>query len=95
MEKGERFSEYLFAKMGPGDGGPKTTEDRNAPFEPTGVRKWIIDNTMLVITLIGVLTGIGVGKKYFRKLFQSLIMIFDSLVSEPLINHRTRYRVTN
>lgn len=62
MEKGERFSEYLFAKMGPGDGGPKTTEDRTATKEPTGVRKWFIDNTMLVITLLGVFSGIGVGE---------------------------------
>ncbi|CAG9785811.1 unnamed protein product [Diatraea saccharalis] len=61
MEKGERFSEYLFAKMGPGDGGTKTTEDRMAPFEPTGVKKWFIDNTMLVITLIGVISGVAVG----------------------------------
>ncbi|XP_026732951.1 excitatory amino acid transporter isoform X1 [Trichoplusia ni] len=61
MEKGERFSEYLFAKMGPGDRGPKTTEDRSAPVERTGVRKFLVDNVMLVVTLAGVLTGIGVG----------------------------------
>ncbi|XP_059055576.1 excitatory amino acid transporter isoform X2 [Achroia grisella] len=47
--------------MGPGDGGPKTTEDRTAPVEPTGARKWLADNIMLVITLIGVLFGIAVG----------------------------------
>lgn len=64
MEKGERFSEYLFAKMGPGDRGPKTTEERQAPVDPTGVRKWFIDNTMLVVTLVGVVTGIGLGKKF-------------------------------
>lgn len=62
MEKSERFSEYLFAKMGPGDRGPKTTEDRSAPVEPTGVRKFLVDNVMLVVTLVGVLTGIAVGK---------------------------------
>lgn len=62
MEKGERFSEYLFAKMGPGDRGPKTTEDRAAPVDPTGVKKWFMDNIMLVVTLIGVLTGIAIGK---------------------------------
>ncbi|RVE50693.1 hypothetical protein evm_004603 [Chilo suppressalis] len=61
MEKSERFSEYLFAKMGPGDGGTKTTEDRMAPFEPTGARKWFIDNIMLVITLVGVIAGIALG----------------------------------
>ncbi|KAL0831594.1 hypothetical protein ABMA28_002377 [Loxostege sticticalis] len=61
MEKSERFSEYLFAKMGPGDRGPQTTEDRTAPVEPTGAKKWFIDNTMLVVTLIGVITGISVG----------------------------------
>ncbi|KAI8422792.1 hypothetical protein MSG28_006537 [Choristoneura fumiferana] len=53
--------EYLFAKMGPGDRGPKTTEDRAAPVDPTGVKKWCIDNIMLVVTLIGVLTGIAIG----------------------------------
>lgn len=62
MEKSERFSEYLFAKMGPADRGPKTTEDRSASVEPTGLKKCFVDNTMLVVTLAGVLTGIGVGK---------------------------------
>ncbi|CAH2991055.1 unnamed protein product [Chilo suppressalis] len=47
--------------MGPGDGGTKTTEDRMAPFEPTGARKWFIDNIMLVITLVGVIAGIALG----------------------------------
>lgn len=65
MEKGERFSEYLFAKMGPGDRGPKTTEERSAPVEPTGFRKWFVDNMMLVVTLAGVLTGIAIGT-FFR-----------------------------
>ncbi|XP_060803926.1 excitatory amino acid transporter [Amyelois transitella] len=61
MEKSERFSEYLFAKMGPGDGGPKTTEDRSAHKEPTGLKKWLAENTMLVVTLAGVVTGVGIG----------------------------------
>ncbi|XP_045768754.1 excitatory amino acid transporter isoform X2 [Maniola jurtina] len=47
--------------MGPGDRGPKTTEDRSAPVDHTGVKKWFIDNTLLVITLAGVLAGIAVG----------------------------------
>ncbi|CAB3220789.1 unnamed protein product [Arctia plantaginis] len=47
--------------MGPGDRGPKTTEDRSAPVEPTGLKKFLMDNVMLVVTLVGVLTGIGVG----------------------------------
>lgn len=62
MEKSERFSEYLFAKMGPGDRGPKTTEDRSAQVDPTGVKKWFIENVMLVITLAGVLMGISLGQ---------------------------------
>lgn len=70
MEKSERFSEYLFAKMGPGDRGPQTTEDRTAPVEPTGAKKWFIDNTMLVVTLIGVITGISVGELVFCLLLQ-------------------------
>ncbi|XP_038215022.1 excitatory amino acid transporter isoform X1 [Zerene cesonia] len=61
MEKGDRISEYLFAKMGPGDRGPKTTEGRTAPVEYTGMRKWFMDNTLLVVTLAGVLSGIAVG----------------------------------
>ncbi|XP_026489449.1 excitatory amino acid transporter isoform X1 [Vanessa tameamea] len=61
MEKSERFSEYLFVKMGPGDRGPKTTEDRTAAVDHTGVKKWFIDNTLLVITLAGVMIGISVG----------------------------------
>ncbi|XP_034827284.1 excitatory amino acid transporter isoform X2 [Maniola hyperantus] len=47
--------------MGPGDRGPKTTEDRSAPVDHTGVKKWFIDNTLLVITLAGVLAGIAIG----------------------------------
>lgn len=47
--------------MGPAGGGPKTTEDRSAPVDPTGVKKWLIENTMLVVTLAGVLTGIAFG----------------------------------
>ncbi|CAH3873257.1 unnamed protein product [Pieris brassicae] len=63
MEKGDRVSEYLFAKMGPGDRGPKTTDPRSAAaaVEYTGVRKWFIDNTLLVVTLAGVLSGIAIG----------------------------------
>ncbi|XP_030028877.1 excitatory amino acid transporter isoform X2 [Manduca sexta] len=61
MDKSRRFTEYLFAKMGPGDRGPKTTEERCAPVEPTGWKKCLADNTMLVVTLVGVLSGIGIG----------------------------------
>lgn len=62
MEKGARLSEYLFATMGSGDRGPKTTEDRCAEVEPTGLRKCLVDNAMLVVTLIGVLAGVTIGK---------------------------------
>ncbi|KAJ0175825.1 hypothetical protein K1T71_008984 [Dendrolimus kikuchii] len=55
---------YLFANMGPGDRGPKTTEDRTAPIEPTGLKKCFIQNTTLVVTLAGVLAGIAFGKPY-------------------------------
>ncbi|XP_013149067.1 PREDICTED: putative sodium-dependent excitatory amino acid transporter glt-6 [Papilio polytes] len=61
MEKGARLSEYLFATMGSGDRGPKTTEDRCAEVEPTGLRKCLVDNAMLVVTLIGVLAGVTIG----------------------------------
>lgn len=71
MERSERFSEYLFAKMGPADRGPKTTEGRSAPVEPTGWKKCLADNMMLVVTLVGVLTGIAFGKCH---------LLFDSYV---------------
>ncbi|XP_013176205.1 PREDICTED: excitatory amino acid transporter isoform X2 [Papilio xuthus] len=61
MEKGARLSEYLFATMGSGDRGPKTTEDRCASVEPTGLRKCLVDNAMLVVTLIGVIAGVTIG----------------------------------
>ncbi|XP_041987140.1 excitatory amino acid transporter isoform X2 [Aricia agestis] len=47
--------------MGPGDRGPKTTEDRSAPVDPTGAMKWLIENKLLVITLGAVITGIALG----------------------------------
>ncbi|CAH0714681.1 unnamed protein product, partial [Brenthis ino] len=57
----KQIQKYLFVKMGPGDRGPKTTEDRSAPVDHTGVKKWLVENTLLVITLAGVLAGIAVG----------------------------------
>ncbi|KAJ2950276.1 hypothetical protein O0L34_g11639 [Tuta absoluta] len=57
----KQLKEYLFAKMGPGDRGPKTTEDREAPKEKTGWRKFLEDNVMLLAIVVGVLTGIGLG----------------------------------
>lgn len=90
MEKGERFSEYLFAKMGPGDRGPKTTEDRSAPVERTGVRKFLADNVMLVVTLVGVLTGIAIGKYFNKFLFNRCTVecnfLFMSLIMKSLLS---------
>ncbi|KAH8360941.1 hypothetical protein KR093_000534, partial [Drosophila rubida] len=63
MEKSEKFSDYLFAKMGPPNVTlpPKTTERSDAPLELTGYRKWLSDNLMLLVTLSGVLLGVLLG----------------------------------
>ncbi|XP_068141653.1 excitatory amino acid transporter isoform X1 [Drosophila tropicalis] len=67
----EKFSDYLFAKMGPPNVAsavhgtelpPKTTERSDAPLEElTGYRKWLSDNLMLLVTLSGVLLGVILG----------------------------------
>ncbi|KAH8266474.1 hypothetical protein KR044_002297, partial [Drosophila immigrans] len=64
MEKSEKFSDYLFAKMGPPNVTelpPKTTERSDAHLELTGYRKWLSDNLMLLVTLSGVLLGVLLG----------------------------------
>ncbi|XP_017855336.1 excitatory amino acid transporter isoform X1 [Drosophila busckii] len=70
MEKSEKFSDYLFAKMGPPNVTaavhgtelpPKTTERSEAPVELTGYWKWLRDNLMLLVTLSGVLLGVILG----------------------------------
>ncbi|XP_055839850.1 excitatory amino acid transporter isoform X1 [Episyrphus balteatus] len=69
MEKSEKFSDYLFAKMGPPHGTtvngtqmpPKTTERSEAPIELTGYKKWLHENMMLLVTLSGVLLGVTLG----------------------------------
>lgn len=71
MEKSGKFSDYLFAKMGPPNMTaavhgtelpPKTTERCDAPLELTGYRKWLSDNLMLLVTLSGVMLGVILGK---------------------------------
>ncbi|KAH8282938.1 hypothetical protein KR054_010996, partial [Drosophila jambulina] len=64
MEKSGKFSDYLFAKMGPPTATelpPKTTERSDAPVELTGYRRWLSDNLMLLVTLSGVLLGVTLG----------------------------------
>ncbi|XP_023170421.1 excitatory amino acid transporter isoform X1 [Drosophila hydei] len=70
MEKSGKFSDYLFAKMGPPNMTaavhgtelpPKTTERSDAPLELTGYRKWLSDNLMLLVTLSGVMLGVILG----------------------------------
>ncbi|XP_020800811.1 excitatory amino acid transporter isoform X1 [Drosophila serrata] len=64
MEKSGKFSDYLFAKMGPPTATelpPKTTERSDAPVELTGYRRWLSDNLMLLVTLSGVLLGVILG----------------------------------
>lgn len=71
MEKSEKFSDYLFTKMGPSNMTaavhgtelpPKTTERSDAPIELTGYRKWLCDNLMLLVTLSGVMLGVILGE---------------------------------
>ncbi|EDW87172.2 excitatory amino acid transporter isoform X1 [Drosophila yakuba] len=64
MEKSDKFSDYLFAKMGPPTSTelpPKTTERSDAPVELTGYRRWLSENLMLLVTLSGVLLGVILG----------------------------------
>lgn len=64
MEKSGKFSDYLFAKMGPPTSTelpPKTTECSDAPVELTGYRRWLSENLMLLVTLSGVLLGVILG----------------------------------
>ncbi|KAH8329256.1 hypothetical protein KR074_006279, partial [Drosophila pseudoananassae] len=64
MERSGKFSDYLFAKMGPPTATelpPKTTERSDAPVELTGYRRWLSDNLMLLVTLSGVLLGVVLG----------------------------------
>lgn len=77
MDQSEKFSDYLFAKMGPPISGSndnecprKTTDSCEAPIELTGFRKWFSENLMLLVTLSGVLFGVILGNlvcflKYF------------------------------
>lgn len=70
MDQSEKFSDYLFAKMGPplgvGNGDAecprKTTDSCEAPVELTGARKWLSENLMLLLTLSGVLLGVVLGE---------------------------------
>lgn len=67
MEKvSPHFSDYLFAKMstdaaaGPAD----CTLESGAPKELTKTRRWIAENMLLLVTLLGVVLGIVVGWYY-------------------------------
>lgn len=82
MDQSEKFSDYLFAKMGPpiiGNGDAecprKTTDSCDAPLERTGLRKWICDKLMLLLTLSGVLFGIILGKYLKKNLFLYYIVV--------------------
>lgn len=72
MDQSGQFSDYLFAKMGPSNGGTNggdfsrnTTERCQTPVELTGIKKWISDNAMLLVTLSGVLFGVSLGELFF------------------------------
>lgn len=68
MDQSGRFSDYFFAKMGPtlqngdDDCTGETKERCHTPTDPAGVRKWISDNMMLLVTLSGVILGVVVGE---------------------------------
>ncbi|KAJ0175824.1 hypothetical protein K1T71_008983 [Dendrolimus kikuchii] len=78
MEKSGRgrFKKYLFTKMDAEECAPKTTEDRSAPIE-TALKKYFIQNTMLLVTLVGVLAGIafGFGLRSYQFSADALMMI--------------------
>lgn len=72
MDQSGQFSDYLFAKMGPSNGGTNggdfsrnTTERCQTPVELTGIKKWISDNAMLLVTLSGVLFGVSLGELFY------------------------------
>lgn len=69
MEQPERFSDYLFAKMGTTTGSVTDTADTNAdqeaPKELTGFRKWLSENLLLMVTLSGVILGVVIGESIF------------------------------
>lgn len=79
MDKSGQFSDYLFAKMDPSAGSNitngandcsrKTTERCVTPVELTGLRKWISDNVMLLVTLSGVIFGIVLGECNYKFLY--------------------------
>lgn len=75
MDQSEKFSDYLFAKMGPPIIGNndnecprKTTDSCEAPIELTGYRKWFSENLMLLVTLSGVLFGVVLGNSLLLKI---------------------------
>lgn len=85
MDQSEKFSDYLFAKMGPPIIGNndnecprKTTDSCEAPVELTGFRKWFSENLMLMVTLSGVLFGIILGNHILTFLY-FLLPLFMTL----------------
>lgn len=63
MEKTGRFPEYLFAKMGPVEGGgAQATGASGARLELSGLRRGLKENLLLVVTLSGVILGAILGK---------------------------------
>lgn len=63
MEKTGRFPEYLFAKMGPTEGGgAQVTGASGARRELSGLRRGLKENLLLVVTLSGVILGVILGK---------------------------------
>lgn len=80
MDQSEKFSDYLFAKMGPPIAGNadaecprKTTDSCEAPVELTGARKWLSDNLMLLLTLSGVLFGVILGEQYLSHIMLHIV----------------------
>ncbi|KAJ3643924.1 hypothetical protein Zmor_026606 [Zophobas morio] len=62
-EKSPRFSDYLFAQMSPENAAKvECTEPPRKNQELTGVRKWLSENLLLLLTLLGVAVGAIIGK---------------------------------
>lgn len=92
MDQSEKFSDYLFAKMGPPIAGNadaecprKTTDSCEAPVELTGARKWLSDNLMLLLTLSGVLFGVILGEYISGVIYSVFIYVRDTVKTAPTI----------
>lgn len=68
MQLFNNISDYLFAQMSSDNNDANKVECTGQPGENkelTGARKWISDNLLLLLTLLGVVFGVVIGKFTF------------------------------